>query len=79
MLASVVVLMSAGLATTASASPFGTSCPTMAVVSGVAFSVSAVPAAGVMLPTLTSGALAPLGSVTPIRNGAVLPVFSVQL
>ena len=66
-------------ATSVSGLPSGESCATMAVVSGVAFSVSGVPAGGVVVVTLTSGAVLPVGSVTTTKNGAVSPDFSVQV
>lgn len=65
--------------TTDSAFLSGDSCATIAVVSGVAFTVSGVPSDGAVAATLTSGATAPLGSVTTMMNGAVLPICSVQL
>lgn len=51
----------------------------MAVVSGVALSVSGEPAGGVTVVTLTSGAELPVGSVTTTKNGAASPAFNVQV
>jgi hypothetical protein len=51
----------------------------MAVVSGVALTVRDLPAAGVVVSTLTSGAVFPVGSVTTTKNGAVLPDFRVHV
>ncbi|WP_253261899.1 hypothetical protein [Ramlibacter montanisoli] len=51
----------------------------MAVVRGVAFTVSGVPAAGVVVATLTSAPVLPDGSVTTMKKGAVSPALSVQV